>query len=83
MVPSFGGGIFGTFMAILFFILMLPLLIIISLLGVVWLIYIKWKLKKQFQKMADQMDNGDFEQYSPQADTKRVEVTELPPDSVE
>ena len=84
--PSLGGGVFGAILGIILFILLLPLILIFAVAGMIWIIYMRWKLKKQFQQMADQMGemmDGQYGQNSGEPTTKRVEVTELPPESTE
>jgi len=79
-----GGGPFGTIVFFVLFILLLPLLLIIAVFGSLWLLYMRWKLKKQFRKMAEEMAgtmDGDGFVYGPDdPGTKKVESRELPSD---
>ena len=93
MKPPSGGGLIGTLIRIVLFILMIPILIIGTVLGIIWMIYMRWKLKKQFKNMASSMkdmgiDLGNMGMYmggTEQAEddepaTKKVDVKVIDPE---
>lgn len=81
LFASLGASVFGTIAFVLLVILLAPVILLLLL----WTLFMQWRFKKKFQKMAAEMEASLREggSCSPPdaAETKKVDVTVYPSDA--